>query len=229
MFKVVYNEKRRINQCNVLFFLAEINNIKNAIEETYNCISNVSWINNFSDENVIKAYCVRTKITIDKLREAFEQVNFLSSSTGEYIISITAKNVIVSELKYKDIPLGELIKERAIGNGGFDYYSENLIDKIAIFGEAKYKKNTSTYSIAINQIVSFINKEKDVSDFLEVDKFMEYETAVNMNNKVKGFSAGFCFYGNEKKIIDYLMKSNDFIELTKYKEIILIGVKFNEN
>lgn len=228
MNRIIYREERKINGATVLFFLFNIDSIKDSIRETYDFISDKSWIYQFSDLGVKGSFLVRAEKTIDYLKEKFMDDSMISSSTGEYIVSVTSNKIIISELKYSEVPLGEVIKEKAVGNPGFDYFSENINEKYIIFGEAKYIKNKSAWSSALSQIVRFINEQKDISDLLAIEKFVSNASAANMMKKLKGYSAGFSFIGNENKLIDTLMKNNNFLELIKYKEIILIGVSFGE-
>lgn len=144
------------------------------------------------------------------------------------MISITAKDTIVETLNYKDIPIGEVLGQKVSNNPGFDYYAENIKENYVVFGEAKYKTNSSSYRAALKQILMFIGQKRDFSDYISIKEFLENETIENMQKKIKGFSAGFTFLGKKENFITQIFQKEDFQELLKYKELILIGVKINE-
>lgn len=228
MQNIIHYEKRKLDDASVIFIVVNIDSLKHSIKEVYENISDTSWINQFSDSYVKNSLLVRASKTIEYLENIFNDDSSLSSSIGEYIVSVNSRNAIINKLKYTDIPLGELIKERKVGNGGFDYFSENTMEKYIIFGEAKFKKGKSGYKNAILQIIKFIDDGKDVSDVLDIEKFVSSKSLENMNNGIKGFSAGFSFVGRENELIDLLLKEEQFSKLLKYKELILVGVKFDE-
>ena len=227
MYEIINIYKSKSENTNILFYYIEIDDIKKSLKETYKVMSDSSWIEKLSDETLKDSFRVRLEYTISELYDLFQEDTKLSRSTGEYLISVTSKKIIVNDLKYSDIPLGEAIGKRTIGNGGFDYYAENLLKNYIIFGEAKYRKDISAYTDALDQIVEFINKEKDIADYADIAHFVSENAKKNMKNNVKGYSAGFTFKGYADKLIDKISKSLDYAELLKYEELVLIGVKIN--
>ena len=72
------------------------------------------------------------------------------------MVSELAREAIVSELNYLDIPLAELLGKKISGNPGFDFHSQNNATNTVIFGEAKYVTAHSGYPRAIDQIKAFV-------------------------------------------------------------------------
>ena len=226
--KIIYAEKQKIKNTLVHFFVVEITDINLAIKHTYYSISDISWINKFTDVAVREGYLIRANGTINYLSKHFDENSKINESTGEYLISITAKDTIVETLNYKDIPIGEVLGQKVSNNPGFDYYAENIKENYVVFGDAKYKTYSSSYTAALKQILMFIGQKRDFSDYISIKEFLENETIENMQKKIKGFSAGFTFLGKKENFITQIFQKEDFQELLKYKELILIGVKINE-
>ena len=113
-------EKEKGN-ATIIFFDISIEKLNESIAEAYSIISDSSWIKRLDNEALKKSFEARLEYTIKKLESIFKENNSLSKSIGEYLVSINSKTVLVKELNYSDIPLGEVIGKRSIGNGGFDY------------------------------------------------------------------------------------------------------------
>lgn len=160
-----------------------------------------------------------------KLTEEDEGV--ITSKTGEYFVSEIARETIINELKYKDIPLSELWKEKVSSNPGFDYHSENN-DSIIIFGEAKYVSKQNAYGKALKQVVDFIKNKKDVKEFVDLKKFVSDEAIKNANLGRKGYAIGFSSYSTSTEdLINNIKKSEYFNVLIKYEEIVIVAVDIN--
>ncbi len=228
MYEVAYEEVKKINNTKVNFFVIDIKDLKAALKNTYEKLSDSSWINQFEDEALKLAYRTRLERTINVLEEEFKKDSALTKSTGEYLVSITSKEIIVDKMSYTDIPLGEIVGSKSTGNGGFDYFSENKDEHYIIFGEAKYKTNKSAYSSALNQIIDFINENKDMSDYITIRDFIDKESGDNLVSGVKGYSAGFTFIGKNESLLENIFNDDKYKSLLNYEEIILIGVTINE-
>ena len=71
---------------------------------------------------------------------------------------------------YLDIHLAELIKSQAVGNDGFDFFSKNM-NKVILFGEAKFNSRQNAYGAALEQIERFERIKQDVSEIKEIVEF----------------------------------------------------------
>lgn len=96
----------------------------------------------------------------------------LTKDAGEYVVSELAREAIVSELNYLDIPLAELLGKKISGNPGFDFHSQNNATNTVIFGEAKYVTAHSGYPRAIDQIKAFVDDKKDIADIADCGIFV---------------------------------------------------------
>ena len=228
MYEVVKDLQKNHEKSIVKLYVVEIKDLKNAINKTYEVIKDTGWVDKLTDLALKKSFAERAQKTIAALYDCFHEATKLNKSIGEYLVSITSKEVIVHELKYKDIPLGEVIGKRTTGNGGFDYYSENPTEKYIIFGEAKYRKGKSAYKEALNQIITFIEKEKDIEDYADIIHFVESASGENLIQGIKAFSGGFSLTDKEAISFDTIEQNERYKELLKYKELILIGVKIDE-
>lgn len=154
-------EIKDINECKITFIRINPEDKKATIEKILNQISNLSWINKLIPEELVSSMNARVNPTVKLLDKQLTENDdgAITSKTGEYFVSEVARETITNELKYTDIPLAELWKEKVSGNPGFDYHSENK-DNIIIFGEAKYVANQNAYGRALKQVVDFIKQKK---------------------------------------------------------------------
>lgn len=94
-----------------------------------------------------------------------------------------------------------------------------------IFGEAKYVSTTTAYSSALPQIVEFIADGKDVEDLPELKPFCSQLALQRTADGKKGFSAAFSAKRTASdRIINNIVKRQDFQELLQYEEVILVAV-----
>ncbi|TLX72615.1 hypothetical protein E9993_17415 [Labilibacter sediminis] len=199
--------------------------IKVTLREVFDSIANVAWISSFDEDYVRDGFRVRAEATIDYISKNIIKANEdeVTKDSGECLVSELARKTIVTEMEYLDIPLGELIKEKDIGNHGFDFFSKNK-DNILLFGEAKYVASQNAYGKALKQIVKFIGK-KDKSDVLAIDKFCCDNSKKNFTAGNKGFMAAFAAKSTStKKILEGIKANVDFQELSKFNELICIAV-----
>lgn len=226
MYEILEKYEEKINNANVKILVIKINDIKETISFTYEKIRDLSWLNKIDSDFVRNSLMVRGRKTIEHLAQTFLECNNLNNSTGEYIVSVMSKQAILDTYKnYSDIPLAELLGEKKSNNGGFDYHCENIIENHIIFGEAKYKSNASAYNSALSQVVRFIGDEKDHSDAFKLQNIVSEESQKNFLNGSKGYSAAFSLKEKHK---DFKSVIDEYQELTKCEELILIGVEFDE-
>lgn len=209
----------------ITFIRINPTDIKVTLREVLESISNIAWISSFDEDYIKDGFKVRAEATIEYISKNIIKANEdkVTQDSGECLVSELARKTVVAEMDYLDIPLGELIKEKDIGNHGFDFYSKNKND-ILLFGEAKYVANQNAYGKALKQIVKFIGK-KDKSDIIAIDKFCCENSKRNFAAGNKGFMAAFAAKStSSKKIIEGIQANTDFQELTKYNELICIAV-----
>lgn len=221
-----YNIKiNKIIEPNVRLIRVQPNNLNTTLGDILNTLSSMCWISQMSD--VLKqAYHVRAQATIDKLNDDFTNgtVSEIISNTGEYIVSELTRSSIVNELNYMDIPLGELFKQKATGNPGFDIFTVNTNEQI-LFGEAKYVANSNAYNNAIKQINRFITEKRDQTDLPDLVQFNIANAISNASNGDRGFIAGFSSTTISDVNLEQNIKDNAaYKALPKDKEIICVAV-----
>ena len=127
-------------------------------------------------------------------------------------------------MDYLDVPLAELIKEKIVGNPGFDFYSENK-NSILLFGEAKYVAKTNAYNKALEQIESFSISGKDINDIASIDRFFSEDALKNANNGDKGYIAAFSSTEIEtEKLVRNIQNNEHYKNLSSHKELICVAV-----
>lgn len=214
---------------NVRFLRIDVdeNCLVETLREVFVSLANLSWINNFDETYVKDSFSVRANNTVTYIAQNIiqENANSITSDSGEYVVSELSRKSIVSELNYKDIPLGELIKEQKSGNPGFDFYSENKTN-ILLFGEAKYLSNKNAYGNALKQIVRFEEEKRDKADLVDIDKFCSIESLDNIsNNGKKGFIAAFASKKTKTDdLIKHIRKNDDYQKLKYFEELICVAV-----
>ena len=212
---------------NVTFIRINPTDIELTLKEVFQSLSDLSWLNQFDKEYVIKGgFKVRADATIKYISKKIIKADDekITSNSAEYIVSELARKSIVDKLKYFDIPLAELIKIKDVGNHGFDFYSKNQ-NMVLIFGESKYLADKNAYGKAFKGIIDFINKSQDISDIIDIDKFCCDISRENFSKGKKAFAAAFSSKNNStESLIKNIKKNKEFIALKKYSEIICIAV-----
>ncbi|MDH3327398.1 MAG: hypothetical protein OEM38_11875, partial [Gammaproteobacteria bacterium] len=141
----------------------KIKDIERRASEMIEIISNTCWIDELNA--VAKAtFKARAQRTIIKLVEqiASRVENEITAEFGEFMISESAQSTLDTQFAHTKIPLAELLKEKITGNPGFDFHTESKT-KIICFGEAKFSGSINPHPSALNQIVEFIELEKDTA------------------------------------------------------------------
>lgn len=221
-----YNIKiNKIIEPNVRLIRVQPNDLKITLGYILTTLSSMCWISQMSD--VLKqSYQVRAQGTIDRLRNDFTNGtdSEIISNTGEYIVSELTRSSIVNGLNYMDIPLGELFKQKASGNPGFDIFTVNTNEQI-LFGEAKYVANSNAYNNAIKQINRFIEEKRDLTDLPDLAQFDIVNAISNASKGNRGFIAGFSSTTISDANLEQNIKDNDaYKALPKDKEIICVAV-----
>lgn len=211
----------------VQFFRIDPEDISATLSDILSTLMDLSWLSKFDHDYDKIAFASRAKKTIDDIKEKFDKCvdDNISKDAGEYVVSELARETLISELDYLDIPLDELVGKKRSGNPGFDFHSQNKITDTVIFGEAKYVATTTAYSSALPQIVDFISDRKDLEDLPELKPFCTESALQRAAKGKKGFSAAFSAKTtNTDIIIHNITKRRDFQSLRQYEELILVAV-----
>ncbi len=196
--------------------------ILNIIKE----INNFSWIYKFDKNYVREGFLAKAEGTAKELTDSLKKNinNDITKDTGEYVVSELARESIINELKYLDIPLAELLGRKKKGNPGFDFHTVNDLNTI-IFGEAKYLTNQNAYGSSLSQINSFIAKKKDIADLKLLDDFCNEEALEKVTQNIKGYAVAFSSKQQSTDILVKNIKNNEnFKKLLNYEEIVIVAV-----
>lgn len=196
--------------------------LRKIIEILFDC----SWISRFEKPYIRTSLLQRVEPTIADIKDKLlaSNPNSISQDAGEYVVSELAREAIIQQLSYLDIPLAELYNKKKAGNPGFDFHSQTT-DEIIIFGEAKYLSDRNAFGNSLAQIVKFIKAEKDIKDILELEYFCS-EPALNAACEgKKGFAAAFSAKNTASDdIIKHIQGNEHYKELIKYQELLLVAV-----
>lgn len=209
------------------FFRIDPEDISITLSEIFKAIADLSWLKNFDNDFIVQSFEQRAQITIDDIKKKFDECDEgkLTKDAGEYVVSELARETIVSQLGYLDIPLAELLGKKTSGNPGFDFHSQNKLKDTVIFGEAKYLSAHSAYSRALEQIKKFIDDKKDLADIADLERFCTPNALSRASKGLKGFAAAFSAKSTSTdNILRSVTARTDFNELLKYEEIILVAV-----
>lgn len=211
----------------VQFIRIDPEDISVTLSEILKTIMDLSWLKNFDADYLVRCYQQRAQITITDITEKFAKCDDgkLTEDAGEYVVSELARETIVSELGYLNIPLAEFLGKKTSGNPGFDFHSQNISTDTVIFGEAKYVSAQSAYPRAISQIKEFIDDKKDITDTADLRDFCTATALSRASNGLKGFAAAFSAKSTTSdRLITSIIERSDFKELLKYEEVILVAV-----
>lgn len=211
----------------VQFIRIDPEDISTTLSDILKAIMDLSWLKNFDADFAVQSFKQRAQITITDIKDKFDKCidGELTKDAGEYIVSETAREAIVSQLGYLSIPLSELLGKKTSGNPGFDFHSQNNITNTVIFGEAKYVTAQSAHSRAIKQIKDFIDDKKDIADLADLRDFCTPAALTRAATGVKGFAAAFSVKStSSNRLIASIQANPAFSELLKYEEVILVAV-----
>ena len=216
-----------LSPAKVQFFRINPEDISETLSDILRVLMDLSWLSVFDQDFDKKSFSSRAQKTIDDIKTKFDQCinDSISKDAGEYVVSELAREVMINELDYLDIPLDELVAKKRSGNPGFDFHSQNNLTDTIIFGEAKYVAATTAYSSALPQIVNFIEDGKDIEDLPELKPFCTLSALQGAADGRKGFSAAFSSKSTStNNIIKNIKKRKDFQYLLQYEEIILVAI-----
>lgn len=210
----------------ILFIRIEPTDIKITLREVFKSLSDIAWISDFDKKYIRDYFQVRAEETINYIGSNIIKGSDdeITSDTGELVVSELSRLTIVNELGYLDIPLAEIIKSQSVGNDGFDFFSKNL-NKVILFGEAKFKSSQNAYGSAFEQIERFERLKQDVSDIKEIVDFCCEESLDNHANGKKGFIASFASKSTSTTtIVNGIKRNAHYNIIKKHEEIICIAV-----
>lgn len=211
----------------VQFIRIDPEDIFATLSDILKVLMDMSWIKNFDEDYMKHAFTSKASKTINYIKDKFDKCenDKLISDAGEYVVSELAREALINQLNYLDIPLAELLGKKKSGNPGFDFHSANLTTDTIIFGEAKYDSTASAYSAALSQIKTFVQEEKDIEDLPDLKPFCPFNALNNANNGQKGFAAAFSAKStSSNRLINTIKARQEFQSLLCYEEIILLAV-----
>ncbi|MFK0665916.1 hypothetical protein [Aeromonas salmonicida] len=207
--------------------LIEIHDVKLHAENMIATISDKTWLDDLGAYDKI-SFTAMAQPTIDKLvDDIFNKIETaITEDFGEYMISMSAQDVLHKFKKHIKLPLAELLKEKIIGNPGFDFHTETTGSTVS-FGEAKYGGTVTKYSDALTQIEDFITKKKDSMEFRAILPFLSDDAKENFATfDNKAFTAAFSINAkNPFKVMENAKKHASTLTLSKKHEVFLVGVE----
>lgn len=215
------------NNKTIVYIRVNPGDLSETINDIINKFFDMSWVDKIENDVIKDSYRKRAMNTARNIKEKIENSDNdnLTRNAGEYVVSELSREAIVEHLKYKDIPLAELFKEKASNNPGFDFYSENEIDKFIVFGEAKYNSSHNAYGIAMSQVDRFIQEGKDLVDVASLQDYVSEDSIKNFNNQLKGYAIAFASKDMNSEIIIKNIKQNpSYNSISLYSETIFIAV-----
>lgn len=211
---------------NITYIRIEPEDLSVTINDILVSLSDLSWIAKFDQSYIRNSFLKRAKDTANYLANKIlkEDEDTITEDSGEYVVSELARETLVSELDYMDIPLAELFKEQVSGNPGFDFYSANK-EKIIIFGEAKYSSKRNAYGVGMEQVDRFIREEQDLSDLNDIDKFFEQESLMLADRGEKAYAIAFASKGTASDmIIKGIINNKHYKNIVSNKEVVFLAV-----
>lgn len=214
------------NYNSITYIRIDPENLSVTIRDIIASLSNLSWIAKFDKSYIRNSFFKRAEDTAEYLadKNLKDDGDKITEDSGEYVVSELAREALVIELKYLDVPLAELFKEQVSGNPGFDFYSANK-EKVIIFGEAKYSSGRNAYGIGMEQVDRFIREGQDVSDLNDIDKFFEEESLKLADNGDKAYAIAFAAKGTASDmIIKGIIRNKHYKDIAINKEVIFLAV-----
>lgn len=214
------------NYNSITYIRIDPENLSVTIRDIITSLSNLSWIAKFDKSYIRNSFFKRAEDTAEYLADKIlkDDGDKITEDSGEYVVSELAREALVIELKYLDVPLAELFKEQVSGNPGFDFYSANK-EKVIIFGEAKYSSGRNAYGIGMEQVDRFIREGQDVSDLNDIDKFFEEESLKLADKGDKAYAIAFAAKGTASDmIIKGIIRNKHYKDIAINKEVIFLEV-----
>ncbi len=210
---------------NAVFIRVHVNNLAITLAEIIRSVSEMCWISRI-DPLLRSSFLAKAQPTADYLATLMDpQVQTqLGSDTGQYFVSEMARSVMVNDMHYLDIPLGELLKQKVSGNPGFDLFSVNLPDTV-LFGESKYVAGENAYGRALSQINDLVARGEDIADLSDIRDFCPPQAMNNANQGIKGYIAAFSSLSTpDGVLIQGIQRNQNYQTLLVYSEVVCIAI-----
>ncbi len=109
----------------VQFFRIDPEDISETLADILRTLMDLSWLSKFNKDYQKKAFSSRAQKTIDDIKDKFTQYadDGITKDAGEYVVSELARETLISQLDYLDIPLDELVGKKRSGNPDGRFYS----------------------------------------------------------------------------------------------------------
>ncbi|MBL0071457.1 MAG: hypothetical protein IPP34_06460 [Bacteroidetes bacterium] len=117
----------------------------------------------------------------------------VNEDIGEFIVSYSAQLALEIEYSHQRIPLAELLKEKVLGNPGFDFHTISS-NNYLVFGEAKFSLDSTPRARALNQIKEFIG-DRDNAELKWLEPFLDPTTKLTSLKMKRGYAAAFSLNG----------------------------------
>jgi len=205
--------------------IIDISDIDHIAREMLDALRDTSWVEKLDIIDKL-AYEARAEPTIERLSNAITNrvEDEITAEFGEYMVSISSQVALENHLDHLRLPLADLIKEKVAGNPAFDFHTQTPTELIN-FGEAKYSGVNNRYSEALDQIINFIQQEKDIRELSDLRKFVCENAVENAAIGNKSYCAAFSIVSNNKKMIMNNALTHTLVEqLCVYDELYLIGI-----
>ena len=222
-------DKTKFPKCDINAFVVKFEgdiDVKEYVNSMAMKISDTSWLEHLDPFDKM-SFEDNVAASVNKIvNEIFAGVvNGLNSDIGEYLVSMSAQDVLVQECNHTGLPLAELLKEKVSGNPGFDFHTISPIFRL-VQGEAKYGGGDTRYVEAMSQIVDFINGKQKNGDLQIIKPFLTPETKTMLLKNERGFCAAFSLNAqNDSLIIKHALGHDSMNTLGQYSEFYLIAVK----
>ncbi len=203
-----------------------VDNIESHASNLIEILKSTLWIDKL-DIFMQKAYRATSKKTIEKLVQIFSDAknSEISSSFGEYLVSIVSGLALEREFGHERIPISELLKEKVTGNASFDYHT--IDDNVFVFGESKYSSVDNPYNDAIQQVKEFIADGKDDMDLIHLKNFST-KASENYILEKKHYSISFSIVSrNRLLVLKHAVDNYDYFK--KFDKWYVIGVIIDDN
>lgn len=212
---------------NITFMRIDPENLQDTLSQIIETLMDLSWLSRFDEDYLKSSFKKRAEETIADIKKKFDDSSDdkVTKEAGEYVVSELARESLLSQMNYLNIPLAELLGMKISGNPGFDFHSQNNTTNTVIFGEAKYNSRQSAHATAISQVSKFIEDGKDVKQLADLRDFCTSEALTRANDGFKGFAIAFSAKSTASdSLIDSVIKHKDFLKLLPFEEIVIVAV-----
>ncbi|MEC0259798.1 MULTISPECIES: hypothetical protein [Paenibacillus] len=213
--------------CSITFIRIDPENLQDTLSAIITALMDLSWLSRFDQDYMKGSFRLRANETIADIQKKITDSSDdkVTKEAGEYVVSELARESLISNMNYLDIPLAELLGMKVSGNPGFDFHSQNNGTHTVIFGEAKFNSRQSAYDSAIKQIYQFIADKKDIKQIADLHPFCTPEALTRANSGLKGFAIAFSAKSTSSDLlIANIMEHTNFSELSKHVEIVIVAV-----